>query len=113
MRKLIAILIHAVQMVRKNAKSYALLSVTVVLSFSGLLAYLMHTDSSLYNDYKDILSRDSNVIFVPDTYNALNKERALLEVSKREGLEASYVRQQIMSRTTKLNESHNINNSVF
>ena len=113
MRKLIAILIHAVQMVRKNAKSYALLSVTVVLSFSGLLAYLMHTDSSLYNDYKDILSRDSNVIFVPDTSNALNKERALLEVSKREGLEASYLRQQIMSRTTKLNESHNINNSVF
>jgi hypothetical protein len=113
MEKLIAMLIHAVQMIRKNAKNYALLSVTVVLSFSGLLAYLMYTDSSLYNDYKDILSRDSHVILVPDTYNALNKERALLEVSQRDGLKASYVRQQIMSRTTKLNESHNIDNSVF
>lgn len=113
MRKLIAILIHAVQMVRKNAKSYALLSVTVVLSFSGLLAYLMYTDSSLYNDYKDILSRDSHVILVSDTSNAINKERALLEVSKREGLKASYVRQQIISRTTNLNESYNISNTVF
>lgn len=113
MRKLIAILIHAVQMVRKNAKSYALLSVTVVLSFSGLLAYLMYTDSSLYNDYKDILSRDSHIILVSDTSNAINKERTLLEVSKREGLKASYVRQQIISRTTNLNESYNISNTVF
>lgn len=113
MRKLIAILIHAVQMVRKNAKNYALLSITVVLSFSALLAYLMYTDSSLYNSYKEVLSRDSHVIYVPDTSDAISRERALLDVLNREGLKGSYVRQEISARTTKLNESHTAVNEVF
>lgn len=113
MEKIIAMLIHAAQMVWKNVKSYTLLSVTVVLSFSGLLVYLIYTDSSLYNNYKDILSRDGHVVLMSDTTNALNQERALLEVIKREGLKASYIRQQIPSRTRILNKSHSICNTVF
>ena len=113
MEKIIAMLLHAAQMVWKNVKSYTLLSVTVVLSFSGLLVYLIYTDSSLYNNYKDILSRDGHVVLMSDTTNALNQERALLEVIKREGLKASYIRQQIPSRTRILNKSHSICNTVF
>ena len=113
MGKWIAMLMHSVQMVRKNIKNYVLLSVTVVLSFSGLLAYLMFTDSSLYNDYKDILSRDSHVIYVPSTDDVINQERALLDVAKQDGLKASYVRREIRSRTAKLGQSHSIINEVF
>ncbi len=105
-------LVHAVQMVRKNAKNYALLSITVVLSFSGLLAYLMYTDSSLYNRYKEILSRDSHVIYVVDTSDALSREQALLEILSNEGLKASYIRQSLGARKTVIDETHDVANYI-
>ena len=49
------VLAHAFVMVRKHIRSYALLSVTIVLSFSLLLGYLVYTDTSLYNEYKELL----------------------------------------------------------
>ena len=39
-----------------------MLSVTIILSFSLLLGYLMFVDSSLFNDYKVLLSCDPNVV---------------------------------------------------
>ncbi len=53
---------HACQMVWRNRKSYTLLSVTVVLTFSFLLGYLLYTDSALYNEHKDALSMDRSVV---------------------------------------------------
>lgn len=106
-------LVHAVQMVRKNLKNYALLSVTVVLSFSGLLAYLMYTDSSLYNNYKEILSRDSHVIYISNTANDRSKEWALLDALSEQGLQSSYIRQQIFSRSAALDETYLVSNTVF
>ena len=55
---------HAVQMVWRNRRSYALLSVTVVLTFSFLLGYLLYTDASLYNKHKEVLSYDRKVVFI-------------------------------------------------
>ena len=43
-------------MVGRTWKSYALLSVTIVLSFSLLLGYLTFSDSAIYNEYKDLFS---------------------------------------------------------
>ena len=106
-------LVHAVQMVRTNLKNYALLSVTVVLSFSGLLAYLMYTDSSLYNNYKEILSRDSHVIYISNTANDRSKEWALLDALSEQGLQSSYIRQQIFSRSAALDETYLVSNTVF
>lgn len=54
--KLFSALRHAFQMVGRTWKSYALLSVTIVLSFSLLLAYLTFSDSGIYNEYKDLFS---------------------------------------------------------
>ena len=113
MRKIAAMLGHAVQMVRKNIRNYILLSVTVTLSFSGLLVYLMYTDSSLYNQYKEVLSRDSQVITVSDTSNSLKQEQVLLEQLEQADLKAHYIRKQIVSRTINLDESHCISNTVF
>lgn len=49
---------HAVKMVGRNKRSYALLSVTIVLSFTLLLGYLCFVDSRHYNDYKQVFSFD-------------------------------------------------------
>lgn len=113
MGRVAAMFLHAVQMVRKNVKNYALLSVTMVLSFSGLLAYLMYTDSSLYNQYKDILSRDSNVVLLTDTSNDVNQEKALLDALKQRNLKANYIRQQVLSKPFAFNDTHYIINTVF
>lgn len=113
MKRWFSMLVHAVQMVRKNLKNYALLSVTVVLSFSGLLAYLMYTDSSMYNNYKEILSRDSHVIYISNTANDRSKERALLDALSEQGLQSSYIRQQISSRSAALDETYLVTNTVF
>ena len=43
---------HAMQMVIRNLRSYTMLSVTVVFSFSILLGYLAFSDSTLYNRYR-------------------------------------------------------------
>ena len=55
-QKFCAILRHAFRMVGRTWKSYALLSVTVVLSFSLLLGYLTLSDSNVYNEYKELFS---------------------------------------------------------
>lgn len=55
-RKFCAILRHAFQMVGRTWKSYALLSVTIVLSFSLLLGYLTFSDSTIYNEHKELFS---------------------------------------------------------
>lgn len=43
---------HSIKMVGHNKRSYALLSVTIVLSFTLLLGYLCFVDSQHYNKYK-------------------------------------------------------------
>lgn len=55
---------HAMQMVIRNLRSYTMLSVTVVFSFSILLGYLAFSDSTLYNRYKDIFHQPENVVLV-------------------------------------------------
>lgn len=46
---------HSYQMVLLYAKEYARLSITIVLSFTLLLSYLMISDSYLYNQIKDLI----------------------------------------------------------
>ena len=55
---------HAAKMVWRNRKRYAFLSVTIVLSFSLLLGYLLYTDSRNYNNYKEIFSRDRGIVIL-------------------------------------------------
>ena len=54
--KLFSLLRHSLQMVLRTWKSYALLSVTIVLSFSLLLGYMTFSDSAIYNDSKELFS---------------------------------------------------------
>lgn len=55
---------HALTMVWRERRSYALLSVTVVLSLALLLGYMIFTDSRLYNRYRFVMSQDPSLVEV-------------------------------------------------
>ncbi len=83
-----AVLRHAVVMVSRTLRSYALLSVTITMSFTLLLGYLVYQDSKLYNKHKDILSCDTNVLCVSDRDQS-ERKLALLQ-QKAADLEQTY-----------------------
>lgn len=66
MKKLRKSINHSFLMVKKNIRSYLLLSVTIVISFSFLLAFFMYSDSNVYNKYKEIFSVPESIIEVGD-----------------------------------------------
>lgn len=65
-RRIFGMVRHGCMMVRRNLRSYLLLSVTVVLSLSLLLGYLLYTDSSLYNKYKVLFSYRREDVVIQD-----------------------------------------------
>lgn len=73
MKKICPILRHAGVMVMRCFRSYAMLSVTILLSFSLLLGYLLYTDSSLYNENKELFSMRRGDLVITD--NKMNMEK--------------------------------------
>lgn len=55
---------HALLMAIRNFKSYLLLSVTIIFSFSFIFIYFFYTDSSLYNEYKEVYQIPENLILM-------------------------------------------------
>ncbi len=84
-RKLLPILRHAGKMVGRTLKSYALLSVTIILTFSLFLGYLLYTDSSAYNAHKEILSRPRQRMYFHDDTMGDKKLGAFLEKASQIG----------------------------
>ena len=67
---------HSLTMVRRNIRVYMKLSVTVVISFSLLLGFLVFTDAQLYNKYKELFAQPREVVLcynhgTPAAYHAL------------------------------------------
>lgn len=63
-RKLFGVLRHAVTMVRRNLRSYRLLSVTIVMSFALLLGYLGLMDCQHYNRFKHTFAQNRGMVFL-------------------------------------------------
>ncbi len=62
-KKPFGVLRHACRMVRRNLRSYAMLSVTIILSFSILLGFMGYMDSEHYNvNYKGPFSLDRGLV---------------------------------------------------
>ena len=57
---------HGTLMMARTLRNYAMLSMSVVLSFSVLLGYLVYTDSTLFNEYKDVLYKPDGWVSVYD-----------------------------------------------
>lgn len=72
---------HAVQMMVRNIRNYAMLSLSVVLSFSVLLGYLCFTDATLYNQYKEVLSKPEQLVIVQDEDNSDAAVESLIQLS--------------------------------
>ncbi len=70
---------HAWLMAGRNRKAYAKLSVTVILSFTLLLAYMAITDARLYNQYAKVFALPREVVLCygeekPGIYNAFLRQ---------------------------------------
>ena len=61
-RKPFIILRHAVTMARRNLRSYAMLSVTIILSFSLLLGFMVYMDTEHYNKTKETFALDRGLL---------------------------------------------------
>lgn len=75
-------LAHAGRMVRRNFRSYAMLSVTIVLSFALLLGYLVYTDAMLYNRYKELFAMDRHEVYVESAWVAPERTQLMIEKAK-------------------------------
>lgn len=63
-------LFHAFVMLQRNRRSYLLLSITVILTFSLLLGYMFYMDCATYNRYKHVFAQDRQLVEV--SFHSLN-----------------------------------------
>jgi len=73
---------HGTLMMIRTLRNYAMLSMSVVLSFSVLLGYLVYTDSTLFNQYKDVLYKPDGLIAVSGKYGSVGDASALQKLTK-------------------------------
>jgi len=73
---------HGTLMMARTLRNYAMLSMSVVLSFSVLLGYLVYTDSSLFNQYKNVLYKPDGWISVVDMKKSSGDIVALQQLTK-------------------------------
>lgn len=85
MKKHFRIINHALTMVGRTLRSYLLLSVTIVLSFSLLLGYLGFVDSEIYNEYKNIFQTNRGNLKISD--GSRNSQRFDTLLEKASGME--------------------------
>lgn len=90
MRGIFSLFRHAILMLRRTLKSYLLLSVTIVLSFSLLLGYLLYTDTSVYNTYKDLFAQRPGDIYIQHSVQELSVADQFLEKAKKTGNTVSF-----------------------
>lgn len=85
MKQYFRVLKHSFTMVGRTLRSYAMLSVTIVLSFSLLLGYLVLVDSQIYNDHKHIFQINRGNLKISEGLTNTSRFDTLLEkVSQRE-----------------------------
>lgn len=94
-KRFFAVLRHGALMVRRNLQRYAMLSVTIVLSLSFLLGYLLYTDASLYNRYKELFSWDRGNIAVHELASNARKMEVFLQEAGEVGETISYLTYQL------------------
>ena len=73
---------HGTLMMVRTLRNYAMLSMSVVLSFSVLLGYLVYTDSTLFNQYKDVLYKPDGWIAVHDQKRSAGDIMALQKLTE-------------------------------
>lgn len=81
---------HAMQMLLRNFRSYSMLSVTIVLSFSILLGYLAFIDTTLYNDYKELFCAPYQVVLAYQYDSSGASTQAAIHMAQKVAPDLSY-----------------------
>ena len=88
--RLFLLLRHSMLMVSRKLKNYALLSVTIIISFSLLLGYMVFTDSMIFTSSKDLFRIPRELVIVREKAGAkyLTEEQIQLVLGKTESMGA-------------------------
>lgn len=78
-----AMLGHSARMISRNLRGYAMLSITIVLSFSALLGYMSFSDSGLYNRYRGVFASPREIAMTY-VYGEKAKIKAFMELVENE-----------------------------
>lgn len=84
-RKPFEILFHAIKMVKRNIRSYAMLSVTIILSFTILLGFMGYMDTMHYNRNKTLFARDRSYLRLSSTHLNTSDANRLQEKAEQIG----------------------------
>jgi len=76
-------------MIQRNLPVYCRLSVTVVISFSLLFAFLLYSDTKLYNKYKEIFSQSPHIVLC-NIYGKPTAYRTFIHQIKKNVPDADY-----------------------
>ena len=101
---------HGTLMMVRTLRNYAMLSMSVVLSFSVLLGYLVYSDSTLFNEYKKVLYKPDGWVVVYDLKKSSGDIAALQKLT--EGI-PSYVMPQYSSTPIRSNDGSYAYNFVI
>ena len=85
---------HGTLMMVRMLRNYAMLSMSVVLSFSVLLGYLVYTDSTLFNQYKHVLFKPDGWTIVYDQQKSIGDILSLQKLTEGAAGGESYVMSQ-------------------
>lgn len=97
---------HVFLMLSKNLKTYIALSITIVLSFSIFLGYMMFIDTKNYNDYKEIFSAPPNIVLTNEQFGT-QKTTTVNNMLKEKNIQTSgYSYLEIGSVQPKYGELH-------
>lgn len=89
---------HGTLMMVRNLRSYAMLSLSVVLSFSVLLGYLVISDSTLFNQYKNVIYKPDGWTIIRDNQLSAGDLSALQALTEDAGGGSGYIMCQYESR---------------
>lgn len=82
---------NGIWMVRKNIKTYAFLSVTIIISFTTLLCFLIYSDSSIFNQFKEDLQASPYISIVTSGVEDEKEEKVFRILSEKlDELEDTY-----------------------
>ncbi len=74
---------NGIWMVQKNIKTYAFLSVTIIISFTTLLCFLIYSDSVIFNRYKEELQASPYISIATSSVEDEKEEQAFRILSEK------------------------------
>lgn len=104
----VKLLKHSAAMIKKTFRNYMMLSITVFLTFTFLLGFLIYTDSGIYNKYKELMGNDYKIILSHNGMDADSGNKINILTSRLEEMGDThfYYIKKTLARDTYGNQCH-------